>query len=329
MSFFLQVATETADLIEYGEVRDGAEHNHSDFDRLLGVIERRAEQRRQQNERRERALAEIDEGREARAALRSRMQDARHEALMRQIAEGKEAARGAADEAARAASAAAAEAQTAACAHFGLPDAANDPFRRFRAEEQRVSRDRERLAEMTRATGVAGCDVLRRIAAGGGAEGPVPTVARLLSAGYGKQASQAVAADAVRSTDRVVQDFARLDTQDAAEIVEGRRRRAFYDRERLNMLRQMRELQHVRTCFSTTGAGAARATPVLGHDPADTRQARRSGAAPHPVDEYHACVRDAVIAAHEAVDPWLVVTARPADHVAMSARAASVAKRGS
>jgi hypothetical protein len=186
MSLYLQVATETADLIEHGEVNPNA--THSDFERLLSLDQaRKRERTRDEKElERARALAEIDAARRARAALREAMQRERHEALLADIAAAKERTR---LEAQReetlqervAAAVAAAEEEHAlallpatslglrpASASAGSDNArrrrqsGGDPFLRFRAEDARVAADRERVARLRARYGDSGCDLLGR-----------------------------------------------------------------------------------------------------------------------------------------------------------------------
>jgi hypothetical protein len=382
MSSYLQVATETADLIERGEVQEGSKTNHSDFERLLGITEVKKKQLRQLEQKRIQALEELEEGRKARLELREQMQRSRNEKIIAELQEKKEAARQKQTEQSLRDRLAAALATNQHHPNDNSGDNQNhhqfsspikfssDPFLRFRAEDERIKHDRERVLELKAKSGGAGkigSDLLRRymevgfdfsssattspIPNSSNSPAPllqndisavsnnsnsnsstsdssvlrVPTVAALVSEGYGKGKAKSIAQHAVVQNQKVEKEFKQLDHLDQHDINEWKHRRNFYDRERITVLEQMREEGFFRKKFTDDAAPKIQANAILGHKPEADRPERQK----HPIDHYHEAVRNAVAELHTASDSWKVVTANQISEMSTLERAAMMTKTSS
>jgi hypothetical protein len=159
----------------------------------------------------------------------------------------------------------------------------------------------------------------------------IPTAANLVSAGLGNARAAEANARADNSNAPVKKQLDDLSRRDAADAAEWAHRRAFYDRERINVLREMHSaagLDVLRSMrFSSTAvdpAASQQKGAVLGHDVArEEQRARAELHRNHPVDHYHAAVRDSVAKVNGAMRPWTCVSAQHRATLSGSERAAS------
>lgn len=386
MSSYLKLCTETADLIEFGQVQEDAAHNYSDFERLLGLKEARQQQQRKIDEKREQSLREIEASRAARVELREMMQRARNEQLVAQIKAEKEqkeqemrrnkettlkqkleealSQKGVQQNGGSKLISSSSSSSSASSASTS----SSDPFLRFRAEDSRVRADRERVESMRKLHGTSGCDLLRRFVEGATAwslhdgessivdasghlnardtvsvgSSPispastsscipaavalprVPTAANLVSAGLGNAKAAEVSSRSLGRNLRVKKELDSLEKKDAADFAEWQHRRAFYDRERIKVLEEMHAAGlEFRSRFSSTAVdplASLQKGAVLGHN---AEQKANRVVFTHPVDEYHAVVRDSVIKIQSASNPWTAISGQHAHAVSGSLRAAA------